>query len=296
MAHYQPDESLHANLKGKVVVLSGGATGIGAATVRLLAQHEAHVVFGDVNDPVAEELVTQTPGVKYIHCDVVKYNDIYDLFKTAYDQYGRVDHAFSCAGIFEQGNWYDPKLTIESIKDDPGNTKTIHVNVLGTLQFSRIATIFLREGMKEGEDKSLTLTSSVNAFRESPGLFLYQTSKHAVHGLLRSSRKTLFERDHIRVNAICPGVTDTPMAAKVIEPFKENGLFWQSPESVAKIVVGLEASSHIHGKAFYIEGGDGYEFEDSFYNTQPHWLGEEPTRRMRANAEAVQKGALVPKE
>lgn len=92
---------------------------------------------------------------------------------------------------------------------------------------------------------------------------------------------------------MCPGVTDTPMAAAVITPFKENGLFWQSPESVARVIVGIESTSSIQGKAFYIEGGDAWEFEDSFYSTQPQWLGEEATRRMRVNAEAVNKVRLA---
>lgn len=79
------------------------------------------------------------------------------------------------------------------------------------------------------------------------------------------------------------------MAAKVIGTFKENNLYWQSPESVAKIIVGLVTDIKLNGKAVYIEGGESWEFEDSFYKTQPQWLGEEPTRRMRVNAEAVNK-------
>lgn len=52
--------------------------------------------------------------------------------------------------------------------------KTLDVNVIGTLYFSRIAAVFLREGRRQGEDRSLVLLSSVNAFRESPGLYIYQ--------------------------------------------------------------------------------------------------------------------------
>ena len=62
--------------------------------------------------------------------------------------------------------------------------------------------MFLREGRQSGQDKSLMILSSVNAFRESPGLYIYQTGKHAVHGTLRSTRKILWERDSIRVNAV----------------------------------------------------------------------------------------------
>jgi hypothetical protein len=79
------------------------------------------------------------------------------------------------------------------------------------------------------------------------------------------------------------------MTAPVIGTFKDNNLFWQSPESVAKFIVALEATPNINGKAIYIEGGAGWEFEDSFYVTQPQWLGEEATKRMRVNAEAVNK-------
>lgn len=233
---------------------------------------------------------------------MTKYEDIYALFQKAYEISGRVDHAISCAGIFEQGNWFDPELTIESVKDDPGNTKVLDVNVVGTLHFARIAAVFFREGLQRGSaNKSLTLMSSVNAFRESPGLYLYQTSKHAVQGILRSSRKTLFERDGIRVNAVCPGITDTPMAAHVVPAFRDAGLFWQSAEAVGEVIVGLvvgvgkiagKSVEDIHGKAFYVEGGGAWEFEDSFYEAQPQWLGEEPTRRMRANTAAVQKVRL----
>lgn len=78
------------------------------------------------------------------------------------------------------------------------------------------------------------------------------------------------------------------MTTGIISAFKDNGLYWQSAESVANIIVGI-MSDRVNGKAYYIEGGDGWEFEDTFYSTQPQWLGEEATRRMRINADAVNK-------
>lgn len=65
---------------------------------------------------------------------MTKYNDIYNLFKKAHDKHGRVDHAISCAGIFEVGNLYDPKLTIETVGQEPANTKTLDVNLLGSVR------------------------------------------------------------------------------------------------------------------------------------------------------------------
>jgi NAD(P)-dependent dehydrogenase (short-subunit alcohol dehydrogenase family) len=61
----------------------------------------------------------------------------------------------------------------------------------------------------------------------SPGLYIYQTGKHAVHGTLRSTRKILWERDGIRVNAVCPGVTESEMTKDIIGKFKDGGLYWQ---------------------------------------------------------------------
>ncbi|KAF2105106.1 NAD(P)-binding protein [Rhizodiscina lignyota] len=290
MAQFKPDESSFSSLKGQVAVIAGGATGIGAATVKILAQSGAKVVVGDINTASGQELAQQVDGVTFVHCDVTKYDNIYELFRTAHDKHGVVHHAIPCAGIIEQGNWFDPDLTIESVKNDSGNTKVIDINVMGVLHFARIAAVFLRDGIKKGEEnRSLTLLSSVNAFRESPGLFLYQTSKHAIQGLLRSSRKTLYERDGIRVNAVCPGVTDTPMTTRIINTFKENDLCWQPAEAVAKIIVGLVTTTSMNGKAMYVESSEGWEFEDGLYKTQSLWLGEEATKKMRKNAEAVMR-------
>lgn len=111
----------------------------------------------------------------FVQTDVTNYGDNVALFKTARQKYGRVDHAVAIAGIIEQGKWFDPELTIETV-EEPETEIVIKVNLLGSAYFARIAVVYLREGKKEGEDKSLTLTSSAAGFRESPGLWMYQVS------------------------------------------------------------------------------------------------------------------------
>ena len=289
-----PDEARFSKLADKVIVLTGGATGIGAATVHRLHAAGAHVVFGDINEKAGEHLATSLGShVTFVPCDVTKYADLYRLLKTAHDKHGRVDHAVSIAGIFEQGKWFDPELTIETVGQTQAPTAVIDINLMGMANFARIAVVFLRHGLQKGEmDRSFTFMSSVNAFRESPGLYMYQTSKHGTQGLMRAMRKPIYERDGIRVNCVCPGVTDTPMTEGIAVLFQREGLYCQTPDDVARMVVGLQVREDWNGKGVYVEGGKGFEFEDGFYREQPAWLGGEATRMMRANAEAVNSGAL----
>ena len=138
-----------------------------------------------------EEIRSQ--DVQFLKVDVSKYEDNLKLFKTAFEMYGRVDHAMSIAGIVEQGNWFDPKLGIEDVgkvslplgfegvvkglmRNQVPTKVVLDVNLLGVLYFARIAAVYLRQNRKEGEDKSLLLLSSVAGFKETPGLFVYQVS------------------------------------------------------------------------------------------------------------------------
>lgn len=132
----------------------------------------------------------------FVHCDVTSYQDNLALFDAALEACGRVDHAIANAGLGEQGNFFDPALTLESVKEVPGKSiKVVDVNLKGELYFSRIASVYLRQPDLNSKsstaalDKSLTLVSSVAGFREDPGLHVYIASKHGVLGLMRSLRR-----------------------------------------------------------------------------------------------------------
>lgn len=123
------------------------------------------------------------------------YSDNLALFDAAYQACGRVDHAVANAGLGEQGNAFDPGLTLESVREEPVKSiKVVDVNLKGELYFARIASVYLRQPDVNGKsstaaaDKSLTLVSSVAGFREDPGLFVYTASKHGVLGLMRALR------------------------------------------------------------------------------------------------------------
>lgn len=127
---------------------------------------------------------------------MASYADNLALFDAAYQAFGRVDHAISNAGLGEQGNIFSPELTLESVREEPQSSiQVVDVNLKGPLYFARLASVYLRQ-LAKGEDanatpidKSLTFTSSVAAFREDPGLYVYTASKHGVMGLMRVLRR-----------------------------------------------------------------------------------------------------------
>ncbi|KIW87108.1 uncharacterized protein Z519_12219 [Cladophialophora bantiana CBS 173.52] len=315
-----PDRNTFLNLKGKVVVVTGGASGIGAALVTILHHHGAYTVFGDINRAAGEVLVktllpnsqsqsTDTSSANgsdgvltFLPCDVCNYSDIYALFRTAHDEHGRVDHAVFCAGIVDSptSSYFDAALTIDSVGKEHGDTRTLDVNFFATCAFARIALPFLRRG-PEGEarlpnratatgssDRSLTFLSSVTGFRDAPGMFLYQTSKQAILGLMRAMRTVIFGRDGIRINAVCPGMTESPMTSAIglIDLFKYREFkssaqlpsHYQSSEAVAEHIASVMLAEGLNGKSIYVEEGKGWDFEDGLAREMPRWLGEEPTR------------------
>jgi NAD(P)-dependent dehydrogenase (short-subunit alcohol dehydrogenase family) len=199
-SQYHPPSS-PTNLKGKVIVLTGGALGVGASLVRLLHSAGAHVFFSDIlsspGEALEKELNASSPSnpVKFVHTDVSSYPSNLSLFETAYKAHGRIDHAIANAGLGEQGNIFDPELTLEGVREEPAKAeKVLDVNLKGVVYFARIAYVYLRQQDPNAEaaekvDKSLTMVSSVAGFREDPGLYVYTASKHGVLGLMRSLRR-----------------------------------------------------------------------------------------------------------
>lgn len=222
-------------LGGKVVVITGSAKGIGAATVNLLHAHGALVIHGDWDGDGGKALDTSlsSPNVTFVQSDVTSYESVLNLFEVAWKKYGRVDIAISNAGVPELDNWFNPSTTISDVSQKP-NTKVIEVNLLGTLYFARIASVFLKQNAKPEDDKSLILVSSAAGFKESPGIPIYTATKHGVLGLMRSLRPHLPKTHNIRVNAICPWMTDTGMVLGIRDAWIAEKLPVNQPEGVDK--------------------------------------------------------------
>ncbi|KAI9695550.1 MAG: hypothetical protein M1820_008563 [Bogoriella megaspora] len=282
------DKPPFSSLKGKVVVLTGGASGIGAATVRSLHSSGALIVFGDLNADAGQDVLASLvdiSGVTFVQTNVTSYDANLKLFQTAHKLHGRVDHALSIAGVPETQKWFDPSLTLADIAVEP-DTLTLDVNLKAVLFFTRIALFYLRTGEPDS-DRSITLFSSVAGFLSRPGLPLYQCSKHGVLGLLRAIKREVYVKDGIRINAVCPGMTDTNMTKAVLPTLRAANINVQSAANVADFALTLTSNRSLEGKAVLIVGGRAWDIEDGIERTIDQWLGSTPSSILAENTKIL---------
>ncbi|OQV04651.1 hypothetical protein CLAIMM_09504 [Cladophialophora immunda] len=292
------NESTGGQLGSKVVVLTGGSSGIGAATVDAFLARGCNVVFGDIDETAGnakvEKLISGNKDMKtrlkFVPTNLTDYDHVYRLFQTAFETFGRVDIAANIAGLAEVAGWFDPAETVESVKRKP-TTIVLDVNLNGTLYFAQIAAVFLKQGQQSSEDKSLTLISSVAGFKEYPGLFVYQASKHGVMGLMRSLRSFPPLASKVRINCVCPSMTLTGMVEGIKDDWTKAGLPTNTPADVARVIVHIASANVIKGAALYVEGGAAWEIEQGLDETQPIWLGEEPSKRLDLSVKALGAGS-----
>ncbi|KAK7968856.1 hypothetical protein PG996_002710 [Apiospora saccharicola] len=281
MSFVHIDKEAFSALEGKVVVITGGTTGIGAALVTKLADLGAKVVFGDIQDPGLP--LTDAPShVTFVRTDVTDYGSVLHLFKRAWQQHGRIDYAVSNAAVVESGKLFGTGDDDDAIEKPPP-TVVLDVNLKGSVFFTRVAVHYLRKslalhgigGNGDGtqKDASIILVGSIASLGEFPGLFQYSATKQGIMGLFRSTKNHLLETEGIRVNVVLPNSTRTKMVAGVIAMYEANGLPSNEPGDVADTFL-YALSSDIHGEALYVTGAQTYEVEKSLTRVKGDWLGE----------------------
>ncbi|KAH7124570.1 short-chain dehydrogenase/reductase SDR [Dactylonectria macrodidyma] len=294
MSRINLDERTIQDLKGRSVVLTGGAQGIGAKTAMQLFRAGARLVISDIDHTQGQELVVSMEQeahghgsenekgnyghVTFVHGNVSDYASMLSLFRQALNIYGCVDMAIHCAAVSESVHrpWFSKDITLESIQEPP-STKVLDINLLGTFYFTQVALAAMRQHRSPGDrtGKSITLISSVAGFKESPGLFAYSASKHGVLGLMRSLRRYLLSAFDVRINVVCPWATDTPMLGGVRERWVRESLPMNTPDQVARLILQCAGDPDIHGKAVYVAGGEGFDIEEGINRLEPDWLGEQ---------------------
>ncbi|KAJ5797320.1 uncharacterized protein N7503_006616 [Penicillium pulvis] len=304
MSQYIPQLSAES-LSDKIILITGGANGIGASLVFQCLESGANVCFGDLDNIEGERLLRkalaqfptkepgQPPRAVFQSTDVTNYQSLLGLFDLAFNTYNHIDHVVSAAGIVEIGNWFDFGLTLQTVRETPTH-KVLDVNLIGSMYVARIASVYLRHNRGAGADRSILLFSCSSGFKQSPSLFVYQASKHGVVGLMRSLRSYISSpyKHNIRINTVCPWMTETESIKKIEHQWKEASLPTNTPRDVSHVAAGMLADSSLNGESMFIEGGRAWEIEQNIERLEAQWLGAEPSKALAIGQELLDDGSV----
>ena len=248
-----------AELEGKVAVITGGASGIGAATVRLFVKEGARVVVADMQRERGEALAKELgAAATFVSCEVRQEDQVQSAIDAAVGRWGRLDCMFNNAGF---GGALGP---IEEIAADEFDL-TFDVLVRGVfLGIKRAVPVMRKQG-----GGSIINTGSIAGVIAGRGPLIYSAAKAAVIHLTKAVAMQLGP-DSIRVNCICPGAIATPLAANTVgrpdslieerisdfaalQPIPRAGL----PDDIAQMALFLanDRSSFVTGQAIVVDGG-----------------------------------------
>lgn len=251
------------DFKGKVALITGAGNGIGRAAALGFAKRGAKVVVVDRDVQGGEataDIIRQQGGEAiFVPADVTKAADVQAYVKAAVDTYGRIDCFHNNAGI-------EGKVAPTAEYDEAMFDTVMNVNVKGVFLGMRYV---LEQMIKQGGG-SVVNTASTGGLVGSPGLPAYTASKHAVIGLTKTASGEV-ARQGIRVNAVCPGPSNTRMIHSLeaqLSPDDPNAASaryqssipmgrYATPDEIANVVLFLSSdlASHITGAQFVVDGG-----------------------------------------
>ncbi|AMB98597.1 hypothetical protein AWM75_00685 [Aerococcus urinaehominis] len=231
---------------GKVVLVTGGGSGIGAATAKLLAAEGAQVIITGRTQEKLDKVKGDNENIHTIQQDVTKKADWERVMAEIKDEYGRLDGLVNNAGITgpEDGS-------IEDLTDEVFY-QIMDTNIYSVYKGMQLAIPLMREA---GQGSIVNL-SSTSGLVGTPGAAAYGASKFAVRGLTQSAAMELVA-DNIRVNSVHPGVVDTEIRLfeEVVEttPMKRVG----QADEIAYLILYLisDESTFSTGAAFTVDGG-----------------------------------------
>jgi len=243
--------------KNKVVLITGGGSGIGHATALTFAKEGAKVVVADVVDSRGKETVKMINDTGreavFIKTDVSKPTDVENMVKMAVETYGRIDILFNNAGIAGS----PVRLAELSVEDWD---RVIDINLKGVFLGSKYTIPVMLE---QGKGVIINNASS-SGITPIPRVSVYAAAKAGVIQLTKAMAIE-YGGDNIRVNCICPGFIDTPMTSIIIPPDSESRDYshlWPltkpgNPEDIAKAALYLASddSSFVTGTSLVVDGG-----------------------------------------
>jgi NAD(P)-dependent dehydrogenase (short-subunit alcohol dehydrogenase family) len=253
-------------LEGKVAAITGGASGIGAGTVRRFVEEGARVLIADLDQPKGDALAAELgASAAFLRTDVSKEDDIAAMLAETTDRFGRIDVLFNNAGF---GGALGP-IESTSVADYDLTMDVLLKSVF--LGMKHVAPLMKAQG-----SGSIISTASVAGIRAGNAPHLYSVAKCAVIHLTKTVALELGEHG-VRVNAICPGFIATPLAfgrpdadESQIDQLRASGASSQvlgrvgEPLDIANMALFLASddSEWITGQEFVVDGG---------FETGPPW-------------------------
>jgi len=254
------------DITGASAIVTGGASGLGEATVRLLAQRGAKVVIADLAHQAekAKPLVDETGGI-FAECDVTSEEQVIAATEAAKEM-GPVRVLVNCAGIGWAGRTIGKDGQYSSAFDLDLFRKVVDINLVGSFNCIRIAATAMSqtEPLDEfGERGAIVNTASVAAFDGQIGQCAYSASKGGVVGMTLPIARDL-SAVGIRVNTIAPGLIDTPIygSGEGSEAFKsqlQKGVLFPhrlgSADEFATLCLELVTNSYMNAETIRVDGG-----------------------------------------
>ena len=268
-------------LEGKVAVVTGGASGIGACTVERFIQEGASVILGDIQSDLGNKVADQLgESALFYKCDVTDDNNVSGLVDYAIDTHGKIDIMMNNAGVV------GARGPITEIPREEFEA-TIQIHLIGTF----LGIKYAAEVMKSEQTGSIINLASTAGVNGGLGPHAYAAAKHAIVGLTKNVAAELC-RYGIRVNCIAPGSTATPLVAKAhlddheaLSEVKEH-LAELSPirgrpgqaidVANAALYLASEESGNTNGHCLVVDGGStsGSKAGDPPYSTPEPFLRE----------------------
>lgn len=246
------------DLTGASAVVTGGASGLGAAAARALAGAGMKVAVLDLADELGSALAEELGG-EFVHCDVTSEDDVAAGVEAAV-RMGELRAVVNCAGIGFVRRTLDREGTPHDLASF---RRVIEINLVGTFNTARIAAAAMSQNQPgpHNDRGAVVNVASVAAFDGQIGQPAYSASKAGVAGMTLPLARDLSVIG-VRVNAIAPGVMDTPMLAELPESAKES-LAGQvlhpqrlgRPEEFAELVMFLVAHRYMNGETVRMDGG-----------------------------------------
>lgn len=244
------------DIQGKVFVVTGGASGLGAGTARMLVKNGAKVVIADLQDEAAHQIATEL-NQKYVHCDVTNEADAQAAIDAA-TELGPLFGLVNCAGIAPAAR------TVGKQGPHPLELfqKVVSINLIGSFNMLRLAAAAMEKNTPEatGERGVIINTASVAAYEGQIGQAAYSASKGGVVGMTLPIARDL-ARSGIRCNTIAPGIFGTPMMfgmpQEVQDSLAANIPFPSrlgTPEDYAKLVYCIITNEMINGETIRLDG------------------------------------------